>query len=236
MRYKFGFNFAEAMISLVIIGVVAALTIPAIIEHHDKKITAVKLHKFYSQLNYAISQYLKDNNMAPEDFPEPTPDKYDAAKEWWENTLGQYFDNTIEFAPKQDPTKRYCFIMKDGTALCTHGQSTASDGNKYITFHFYTDTKYVSKSTDATDKYGRYDGKHGFLFNIDDGKLYAGIDQEMNRENLIDSCEYCSYNVGGDTTSKNAQCHHCARLIQIDGWTIKNDYPWNKKCRGSNCS
>lgn len=49
------FTLAEVLITLGIIGVVAALTLPVIIEHHNKKVVETRLEKVYSTMNQAIS-------------------------------------------------------------------------------------------------------------------------------------------------------------------------------------
>ena len=48
------FTLAEVLITLGIIGVVAAMTMPSLIAHHRKVATASKLKKFYSTMEQAI--------------------------------------------------------------------------------------------------------------------------------------------------------------------------------------
>lgn len=50
-KYKKAFTLAEVLITLGIIGVVAAITIPGLITKYQKLATVVKLKKVYSQLN-----------------------------------------------------------------------------------------------------------------------------------------------------------------------------------------
>ena len=49
------FTLAEVLITLGIIGVVAALTIPNVIANHQKRVTAKKVEKAYTELNQIIS-------------------------------------------------------------------------------------------------------------------------------------------------------------------------------------
>ena len=51
---RFGFTLPEVLITLGIIGVVAALTIPNFIENYNKRATAVRLKKTYNTLATAI--------------------------------------------------------------------------------------------------------------------------------------------------------------------------------------
>lgn len=58
---KQGFTLAEVLITLSIIGVVAALTIPSLVKNFEEAITAVRARKAYSQLVQAWTLYIADN-------------------------------------------------------------------------------------------------------------------------------------------------------------------------------
>lgn len=51
---ELAFTLAEVLITLGVIGVVAALTLPALIQNHKKVSTAAKLKKFSSTMEQAI--------------------------------------------------------------------------------------------------------------------------------------------------------------------------------------
>lgn len=55
-NYKKGFTLAEVLITLGIIGVVASLTLPAIVQKQQEKATVTALKKFYSMLSQAYIQ------------------------------------------------------------------------------------------------------------------------------------------------------------------------------------
>ena len=63
---KKGFTLAEVLITLVIIGVIAALTIPNLIQKYTEQTTVKKLQKFYSTLSNAYNLAMKDNGPANE--------------------------------------------------------------------------------------------------------------------------------------------------------------------------
>lgn len=48
------FTLAEVLITLGIIGIVAAMTLPTVISNHKKKTIETRLQKFYSVANQAI--------------------------------------------------------------------------------------------------------------------------------------------------------------------------------------
>lgn len=50
---KIAFTLAEVLVTLGIIGVVAAITMPTLIDNHQKKVAATRLEKFYSMMSQA---------------------------------------------------------------------------------------------------------------------------------------------------------------------------------------
>ncbi len=60
---KLGFTLAEVLITLVIIGVIAALTLGTVVSNTSKKQFESQTQKFYSQFTKAIELYMIDNNI-----------------------------------------------------------------------------------------------------------------------------------------------------------------------------
>ena len=52
-KINYGFTLAEVLITLGIIGVVAAMTMPSLIANHQEKVTVTKVKKVYSILSQA---------------------------------------------------------------------------------------------------------------------------------------------------------------------------------------
>ncbi len=59
-KYKTAFTLAEVLITLGIIGVVAAMTMPTLIQHFQKKSLETQTQKFYSMMSQAVKQYMAD--------------------------------------------------------------------------------------------------------------------------------------------------------------------------------
>lgn len=59
---NFGFTLAEVLVTLGIIGVVAALTMPTLVSNHQKKVYATQLHKVYNEFSNAIDSYVNSRN------------------------------------------------------------------------------------------------------------------------------------------------------------------------------
>lgn len=57
-----GFTLAEVLVTLGIIGVVSAMTVPSLMQNHQRKTYVTQLHKVYNELSQAAVQYQTDNN------------------------------------------------------------------------------------------------------------------------------------------------------------------------------
>lgn len=56
------FTLAEVLVTLGIIGVVSAMTIPTLIQNHQRKVFVTQLHKVYNEFQQAAVQYMTDRN------------------------------------------------------------------------------------------------------------------------------------------------------------------------------
>ena len=56
-----GFTLAEVLITLSILGLVAAISIPNLIRNYQRRATVVKVKKMYSMLDHAYNMYLIEN-------------------------------------------------------------------------------------------------------------------------------------------------------------------------------
>ena len=61
MNIKNGFTLAEVLITLGIIGIVAALTMPSLIQNSKRQETSARLKKFYSTMSQALIMAELDN-------------------------------------------------------------------------------------------------------------------------------------------------------------------------------
>lgn len=62
-RFKIGFTLAEVLITLGIIGVVAAMTLPTLIAKYQKQVYTTQLKKVYSELSQAVMLFKVDDNI-----------------------------------------------------------------------------------------------------------------------------------------------------------------------------
>lgn len=63
---KKGFTLAEVLITLGVIGVVAAITMPTLIAKYQEHVTVNKVKKFYTMMSQAVLLSINDNGYPPE--------------------------------------------------------------------------------------------------------------------------------------------------------------------------
>ncbi len=59
---KKGFTLAEVLVTLGIIGVVSAMTLPTLTKNHQRQVYVTQLRKVYNELSQAFEQVINDNN------------------------------------------------------------------------------------------------------------------------------------------------------------------------------
>lgn len=213
LNKKVAFTLAEVLITLGIIGVVAALTLPSLIENHQKKVVATKLEKFYSVMNQALQAEEAENgdrsNWAP---------NY-AAGDTFGSWYLEHLDKHIVSLDKgvdslNDTYHHYHVAFKDGTGFDAYLET----GNQIDIFYC------INYKTCAPES---YNGRNTFLFEICPSLKYklvtssCYINNNIRREDVLTSCR------NGSGSGWRDKRHWCTRLIQMDGWQIKDDYPWN---------
>ena len=130
---KSAFTLAEVLVTLGIIGVVSAMTVPTLMQNHQRKVYVTQLHKIYNQLQQAALQYTNDRNAL--NLTEAGINSEDAAA----NFVKTYFNVIQDCGTDQTPCfpstgeykklsgatittwypKRH-FVLADGTSLGTY--------------------------------------------------------------------------------------------------------------------
>lgn len=62
-NYKKGFTLAEVLVTLGIIGVVSAMTVPNLVRNYQNKALVNQLHKVYTEFSQAIELYMSDQKV-----------------------------------------------------------------------------------------------------------------------------------------------------------------------------
>lgn len=206
----FGFTLAEVLITLGIIGVVASLTIPVLMNSYARNSTVTRLQKVYTVLSQAIKLSEVDNG--------PT-------NTWNYGAVGNGSDTRAWFNTYLAPYMKYTNIL-----LSTRGSLNdtvdvyLSDGTKLRFAYNGILHIFVCLDGDKT----AIGGKNLFILlifpNITNGKSLAPYGADSNdgtRAFWINDDTF-----GCKSTATNSSKPYCAGLIMYDNWQIKSDYPY----------
>lgn len=163
---KKGFTLAEVLITIGIIGVVAAMTLPTLIEKHKKAELQNALKAGYSQLQQALERMHADMGYTP------TPQDF-AARKFKEQYI-KYFESPIDC--------QWGGVYASGNAkLCGKGTViTGESGSAELSdiYSIYNSTSEQKMSSTIIDD-GQFALKNGMLVMIENvaaGALYITID------------------------------------------------------------
>lgn len=224
---KKGFTLAEVLITLGIIGIVAALTIPYITAGYQKQGTINKLKKSYSIISQAFKTSELDNGESVY-WDTSQPKKY--FQTYWQPYLNilqictsdnmcGYNSNTPWYRSNGQPDiihlilddYRVSFILSDGTLVSFFtraGFESETDGS-------VTDSKsnLILVDINGSIKPNKF-GKDVFYFERIDGEGIMPYGYNDNDETINNNC------------SKKGFGYKCSAKIIRDGWKIKNGYPY----------
>ena len=233
---KKGFTLAEVLITLGIIGIVAALTMPVLISSHQKKVAVAGLKKFYSTLSQAkILAELENGEM--DMWTLPNAKNLEEGEAFFNNYFRKHL-NVISQCKSIQECNLYSasvpvYILNDGTEFLFAPNS--SDSGLYGSYI------YVKVDLNGNKRPNR-EGRDIFNLNIfpKTGVVMLGIIDVINSngdEHLVADRDTLKNGVkingGRDIACCNSTCSNtgykyltCGALIQLDGWEMKDDYPW----------
>lgn len=236
---KIAFTLAEVLITLGIIGVVAAMTLPVLTAKYQKTVTATQLKKSYSTILQAFTMAQKDyGDISEWEFIKPKSVSGDDHSELKDSL--DFFAKTYLIPYIQVVTD--CGSGKGSSKACYYPwyysdrsiNNSSPNDNSYrfiinnstlinLTYDNnqgnYGGTILLSIDINGMQKPNTW-GKDVFLMGISQSNSkfnMFGYDQK-SREDLMNNESW------GCKTSKST--YYCGAVIQQDGWEIKDDYPW----------
>lgn len=224
LEMKTGFTLAEVLITLGIIGIVAAMTIPTLVQKHRANVIETRLQKFYSIINQSITEAELEYG-----------DKADWVSADTEEFFNKYLKNYLKYIKvekKRIGTGNDWLLvdLADGSAFLVDIYATWDDeGNQTFKTnggHFIF-CPYAKDCQDGND--GSKWGKRQFVFafwpagEISVYHKNKGVEPYLSSWDGEEESLYSSSYYGCNPKEKN---FYCTAIIQHNGWKIPKDYPY----------
>lgn len=245
---KFAFTLAEVLITLGIIGVVAAMTMPSLITNYKKKQTVTQLKATYSILAQAFERAKADNGDISNWGIDTVYGATSGEQEITQNFINNFFIPYIKPPLKNYNWTSYKQIKYDGPYYLG---KTLDDGQNRVNRYILTlaNGSMAAFSLDSTcddeklDENGKYVScntqryytsvyiivdTNGFKLPNTYGKDVFVLSLDL-QTNIFEFYNYARSKNNRvwllNACSKNSkENRHCGRLIQLDGWEI--NYNW----------
>ena len=223
---KRGFTLAEVLITLGIIGIVAALTLPSLIANYQKQLTIARLKETtnliaqmytLSEANNGFSDTWELNNVNSDTlfdflneyiFPYIKTTKTCKESELincgWDLDKGKTLSGSSFTSWSGN---KAAAVLPNGTSLIFVTRSSYSYIIVFLDINGKAPPNILGKDVFRMNFY--YNGTRGFDY---------GAPADYSRDELINTPNYgCKEGINGT---------YCLMLIMQDGWEIAPDYPW----------
>ena len=222
------FTLAEVLITLGIIGVVSAMTLPTLIESHNRQVVETRLEKFYSTINQAIvraevdfgdrSDWYQDTNNIETDENGKPINGSSGVEKWWNTYLAPYvktvgvdYDNGLPV-----------FEFADGSCLKANQATAMRD------WIYYTTSRDRCIKMAGSEENSRGVCSFSFMYvpTADSPYFYKkGFEPYKSGWNGTESGLYNACKKSDNKMDKSL----CGALIQYNGWKIPKNYPLKVK-------
>ena len=223
------FTLAEVLITLGIIGVVAALTLPTLTSNYRKKVVATRLKKFYSNINQAIA-LSETQNGAREQWALCAGNQASLSCEVWYNIYLKNYLKTLSvehYNQQQDTLVNF----PDGSAVII------ARGYDFFFYPFAKDVNKEDRLTDRGTKIFAFQFYPSFLDEFHASHAGKGVEpyRAIVCENDENGNKVCPTTLSKEEllNNKTYGCNknskykvYCTALIQENNWEIPSDYPF----------
>ena len=248
------FTLAEVLITIGIIGVVAAMTLPTLIGNYQKKQVISQLKKAFSEYAQAMQMAQVENGTLDTWALMPSSDFNNNQLEQSKYFGEKYLFPNIKTLNICIPTSSECWAddvknlnnqVVNASAFTNRARSKAisfiTPAGYSVNYWLHANGRgmwYIIDVNGPTRRPNQI-GKDIFAFGASWGMIGAKV-KPMGISNDTETVDYSredilsGNNVAADSlnykckkeTSTDPLGGYCAALIVLDGWEIKDDYPW----------
>lgn len=224
------FTLAEVLITIAIIGIVAAMTLPSVIANYKKKEIPIRLKKFSSTMQNAFNMAkLEHGPVESWKFPEHQMD-FDEVNEFAHTYLYPYITGIKDCTSKEGICQKMSQNMYTATSytipvhifadggcfLFVTGGANENSANIHFTYDYNCLGKPNEPDKDIFTFYLHYSGDT-MSFRSGNFPSYNASGLLKKRSELMNLCK------------NHTQTHNsgiCSYLIEFDVWEIKDDYSY----------
>ena len=211
-----GFTLSEVLITLGIIGIIAAMTLPALISNHNKKVIETRLEAFYSIMNQGI--LLSESDNGDKKYWLEAYLKTYCSSQYSESCLRHFYNIYLKKYVKITNTEYILDSDNKNVGMLLlyfangSGAKMGYSGRDYL---FFPNAAKMKKNNNQ-------DGKDYFRF----GLYPAGADGKRRTEFLNKGVEpYITSDWDGTREGLRKNKQNYTKLIQLNNWKIPDDYP-----------
>lgn len=215
---KLGFTLAEVLITLGIIGIIAAMTLPSLLANYKKQEIATRLSKAYSTLLNAI-RMSESHNGEMRIWPQGESLDVD---EFWTKYLNPYLSGA-----KLCDTCRTCGYPKDCTNVIWSSKWTGDGGtwslessSSRLLFQL-SDGTVIFFPKNSTDSYGNPTFVNSIFIDVN-GSLGPN---ESCKDVFFFERDYQKGSISAPKGDCSLNKKYCTNEIISNGWKIPEDYP-----------
>ena len=219
------FTLAEVLITLGVIGIVAAMTMPSLIANYRKKQVVAQLKKVYSTISQAYEMSKNENGSSGDWIDTSQSINTENVKKYVQTYWLPYFKSLQECSNRGDCSYTYAKAPNGDNALYL-------TGNNRYTIILSDGTLIAFVPFSWTEEKGTFWGKdQKFYIDLNGAKRPNVLGKDVFLF-MIYNDKVTSYCPTKDESTINGNCsktgngHCCSTKIMRDGWEIKDDYPW----------
>lgn len=232
-KANFGFTLAEVLITLGIIGVVAAITIPGLITNFKKRETVAKVKVAYSIFSQAVKLSVNENE-------DPSGWTANTSKEYAEIYITPYLTGLTKTTVSPQAANPMRTLSSQGDAATNRYHDWSWNSSEYPVYTLQNGMSFVI-SAGANDGYptivvdingptGKPNimGIDGFAFWIksNDGGSVTPAGATHTVEQLTGKKSAPVRACIRDDSWQYYRGGYCAALLQKNNWNMPKDYPW----------